>query len=69
MGIYCNKELFRKFRYSFSADKFNEIKYDERFQDDKRDRMYDLPQQSVSVSVSFVTQHETDLLHHHSHHV
>lgn len=50
MGISCNKGLFRKFRYSFSTDKFNEIKYDELYKDGKRDRMYDLPSQFSKVS-------------------
>lgn len=52
LGISCNKGLFRKFRYSFHTDKFNEIKEDERNRDDKRDRMYDLPSQLKFICVT-----------------
>lgn len=37
-----NKGLLRKLRYSFSTDKFNEIKDDERYKDDKIDMTFSL---------------------------
>lgn len=42
-GFPVTKGFFRKVRYSFSTDKFNEIKDDEIYKYDKRDRVYDLP--------------------------